>query len=451
MNKANLTSGSILGGLFKFSLPMIIVNILQMLFHTADTAVLGMMSGDAEVAAVGACGSLISMLVCLVSGYSSAANVVISKRIGARDEQGARRASGAALVMGFLSGVILMGIVLLFSKQFLIMTNCQPEILEMADLYMKIYFLGMPITMLYNFAASILRASGDSVRPMYYMIVSGIANVGLNILFVGAFDMTVSGVACATVISNAIALLLALIALAKNKDYCKIERRNLRLKKEELLEMIGIGVPTCVAGLSFYFGEVVVVSAVNSLSAGAMTANAISAQLDRINYTVGSSIASASGIMVSQNFGAGRFDRIRKIITTGTLYCISVVMLIGLVIVAFSNALIGIFTDSEEIVQMTKGRLILVALTNFITCASEILSNSVRALKRPRVLLVIGLICGFMIRSFWAWFVWPFCKTLPFLFICFPLSTLVGAVVYFFVYRYAVKKEEAEARSVATA
>ena len=436
------------GALFRFSLPMIIINILQMLFHMADTATLAVMSGDADVAAVGACGSLVSLLLCLVTGYSGAANVVISRRIGAGDRVGARRACGVALVMGLLSGVILMVMVLAGSRQFLILMNCQPEVLDMADLYLKIYFLGMPITMLYNFSTSILRASGDSVRPMIYMIISGVANVGLNVLFVGAFDMTVSGVACATVISNAIALVLTLVALAKDKDFCKIEAKNLRLRRAEVLEMVKIGVPSCAAGISFYFGEVVVVSAVNSLGTNAMTANAVSAQIDRINYTVGASIASAGGVMISQNYGAKQFDRIRRIIATTAIYCINVTMLIGMLGVLLSDTLIGFYTDSAAIVALTKDRLVPICLTNFVTCTMEVFSNSVSALKRPNALLVVGVLCGFGVRSGWAWFVWPLAPTVSFLFICFPLSTLIGGIIHFSVYKKAIRREEAAARRV---
>jgi putative MATE family efflux protein len=331
-------------------------------------------------------------------------------------------------------------IVMVFSKQFLILTNCQPEILDKADLYMKIYFLGMPITMLYNFSASILRASGDSVRPMVYMIISGIANVGLNFVFVGALNMTVAGVAIATVLSNAIALILALFALLKDDDYCKVEKKNLRLRKQEMLEMIGIGLPSCIGGLSFYFGEVVVVSSVNSLGVDAMTANTISAQLDRLNYTVGSSIASAVGIMISQNFGARKISRIKKTMNIGMLYCTALSMLIGIFVVAFSDFLIGIFTDNEVIVSLTNGRLILICLTNFITCAMEVFMNAVRSLKRAKSVLVVGITCGFLIRSLWAWLIWPISKTIPFLFICFPMSTAVGCIIYFFIYRNAIKK-----------
>ena len=229
MNKSKLVNGNIFKTLVTFSLPLVIINPVQLLFHSTDIAVLGIMATDADVAAVGACGSIISILLCVFAGYSSAANVIVAKRVGAGDVEGARRATGCALVVGFLSGVILMTVTLIFAERFLILTNCQPDVLEMATLYMRIYFIGVPVTMLYNFTAAVLRATGDSVRPMIYMIISGVFNVVLNLVFVGALNMAVAGVALATVLSNAIAMIAALAALIKNKDYCKIKLKNLRL------------------------------------------------------------------------------------------------------------------------------------------------------------------------------------------------------------------------------
>ena len=314
MDKTKITEGPLFKTLVCFALPFIMVNLVQRLFHVADVAILGIMATDADVAAVGACGSIISMMVCLFSGYSSAANVLVSRRVGARDEIGSRKAAGTALVLGFLSGVILMVFVMIFARDILIITKCQEDVLDMATLYLRIYFAGMPITMLYNFVAALLRAIGDSVKPMKYMIISGIANVILNVAFVGFFNLAVAGVALATVLSNALALALGLNALAKNQDYCKIERKNLRLRKCEFIEMLKIGLPACIQGLSFYLGEVVVVSAVNSISTDAMTANTIASQIDVLVYNIGSSIAVATGIMISQNFGAKNLDRVSKLV-----------------------------------------------------------------------------------------------------------------------------------------
>lgn len=439
-DKSKLTNGRIFSTLVSFSLPMVIINLVQLLFHSADIAVLGIMATDADVAAVGACGSLISMLLCVFAGYSSAANVVIARRVGAGDVAGARRATGVALVVGFLSGVILMTVTLIFAERFLIMTNCQPEVLEQSTLYMRIYFSGMPAIMLYNFVAAILRATGDSLRPMIYMISSGAINVILNALFVGVFNMAVGGVALATVLSNVTALVAALIALAKNRDYCKVEIKNLRLRKAEFFEMIRIGVPTCLCGIFFYAGEVVVVSAVNSISVDAMTANGIASQIDRFTYSVGSSIAAASGVMVAQNYGAGNFDRIPKIMKTAACYLTAVIISLSVVMTVFANFILGIFTDSDIVIGLAKERFIFVSFTNFITCTSEVYSNAVRALKRARTLMTVGFVCGFVVRSGWAWFVWPLFKNITFLFVCLPLSTFIGCIMYSFSYRSAMRE-----------
>ena len=317
------------------------------------------------------------------------------------------------------------------------MTNCQPDVLDQATVYMRIYFAGMPFIMLYNFVAAILRATGDSLRPMIYMITSGVLNVVLNIFFVGALNMSVSGVALATVLSNVAALIAALVALAKNKDYCKIELKNLRLRKQELYEMIRIGIPTCLCGIFFYAGEVVVVSCMNSISTDAMTANAVASQLDRFTYSVGASIASAAGgVMVAQNYGAERYDRIPKIMKIGAYYLTSVIIVVSIFLTLFADFILGIFTDSEAVISLAKERFILLTFTNFITCTSEVYSNTVRVLKRQRSLTTVGFVCGFAIRSGWALLIWPLYKTIPFLFVCLPLSTFVGCLIY----RHSYKK-----------
>lgn len=444
MDKSRMVTGPIFKTLLSFSFPLIIINIVQLLFHSADIAVLGIMASDTDVAAVGACGSLISMLLCVFSGYASAANVTVAKRVGAGDVEGARRATGTALVVGFLSGVILMVITLIFAEDFLIMMNCQPDVLEQATLYLRIYFLGMPFLMLYNFVASILRATGDSLRPMIYMISSGALNVILNVLFVGVFDMTVAGVALATVLSNVAALTAALITLARNKDYCKVELKNLRLRRAELCEIIKIGVPSCIAGMCFYAGEVIVVSSMNSISTDAMTANAAASQLDRFTYSIGSSIASAAGVMVAQNYGAAKLDRIPKIINTAVSYLTVVIIALSSILTLFSTQILGIFTDSSAVIEIAKERFILLTFTNFITCSMETMSNTLRALKHPMTVMYAGIVCGFAIRGAWPYLVWPLAKTVPVLFLCLPFSSFVGIVIYSFVYRKAMKELKAE-------
>ena len=444
MDKSKITNGPLLKTLITFAIPFIMVNLVQRLFHVADVAILGIMATDADVAAVGACGSIISMMVCLFAGYSSAANVVVAKRVGAQDEYRSRRATGTALVLGVLSGVILMVGVMIFARQILILTKCQEDVLDMATLYMRIYFAGMPITMLYNFVAALLRATGDSVKPMIYMMISGVANVGLNVVFVGFFNLAVAGVALATVLSNAVALVLGLRALARNQDYCKVERKNLRLRKQEFLEMIKIGLPACVQGISFYLGEVIVVAMVNSISTNAMTANTLASQVDVLVYNVGSSIAVATGIMISQNFGAKKLDRVSSLVKIGTALVIGVTFSLGVVAVLLAPFIFGIMTDNPDVIKLALARSVFVCLTNFITCEMEIFSNALRALKRPNWLLAGGLICGFGIRTAWALLIWPLYPAFFFLFVCLPLSTGIGILMYLPVYFRAMKHHRRE-------
>ena len=447
MKLNSLTNGSVFKALVVFSLPMIITNTVSILFHAADVAVLAIFVDGPAVAAVGACGSLITLMVSIFTGFATGANVLISKRIGANDEKGTRRAVGTALVIGLASGVILMAVALIFARRFLILMNCQEEVLDMATLYMRIYFLGMPIIMLYNFVAAILRADGDSLRPMIYMIVSGCVNIGANIFFVTVFNLTVEGVAIATVLSSAVSLVLAMIRLLRTKGICKVEFANLRIGRVELSEMVKVGVPTCLCSIFFYIANVIISAQVNSISTNAMTANSISGQFDGVIYTVGVAIASAAAVMVGQNFGARKYERIHRIILVSSIYASAVSILLGSGFVIFAEPLLSILSDDGAVIAIAKDRMTLLCLTYFITSVMEVLSFSLRSIKRQRSTMVVGGICGLGIRSAWAFWIWPLNKTLSMLYACLPISALIAIVIYTFVYIKAVKRLPLEEHS----
>lgn len=439
MKKSSLTQGSIFKALVAFSFPMIVTNTISILFHAADVAVLAMFVEGPAVAAVGACGSLITLLVSIFTGLATGANVLISKCIGAKDEQKTRVAVGTSLTIGVLSGVLLMVVALIFARQFLILMNCQPDVLDMATLYLRIYFLGMPIMMLKNFVLAALRASGDSVRPMIYMMISGSVNVVANIIFVTVFHMTVSGVALATVLSSLLSLMLALIRLFRGNSLCSIGLRDLGIHKKELVEIVRVGVPTCFCSIFFYVANVVVTSAVNSMSTDTMTANAISGQFDGIIYTVGSAIAAATSVMVAQNYGAKQFDRIRKTMNVSMLYSTVVSLVLGALFVLFAEPMLRIMSDDPTVIGIAKERMTLLCLTYFITTMMEVLSFSLRALKREKSTMVVGGICGLGFRCLWTLCIWPLHPTLPMLYSCYTLSALLAVIIYVFVYRNVLK------------
>jgi len=438
--RKDLTRGPVFKTLFLFSIPLIVTNAVQILFNAADVTVLSLMAGDAAVAAVGACGPLITLLVTFFVGFATGANVIVAKRIGAKDGEGVRRAVGTALIIGVCSGILLTIIALLFSRRFLIWMKCQSDVLDMATLYLRIYFLGMPFTMLYNFVAAILRASGDSMRPMIYMLISGVTNVGLNVLFVGFFNMDVAGVAIATVFSHLLSLIFGLVALARSQGECRVERKHLRIRKNEFMGMLKIAVPSSLGGMFFFVSNIIISTTVNSMSTDAMTANAISGQFDGVIYTVGSAIAVAAMNMVGQSHGAGNIARIRKTITVGIIYATAASIFLGVLFVVFSEPMLYILTDSANIVSIAKDRMTLLCLTYFVTSIMEVFSFSLRSLHRQNAVMVISGICGLGIRSCWTLFIWPLYPTLSMLYASFTVSAFVATICYIFLYRSTLKQ-----------
>lgn len=439
MQRNALTQGSIFQALFAFSLPIIVTNTIGILFHAADVAVLALLVDGPAVAAVGACGSLITLMVSLFTGLATGANVLISRRVGANDADGTKKAIGTSLTVGFFSGVLLLAVAQLFARQFLILMNCQPDVLDMATQYLKIYFLGSPIMMLNSFSVAVLRSEGDSVRPMLYSILSGITNVFANVFFVTVCRLTVEGVAIATVLSSLFSLILACKRLFRGSGTCRIALRDLRLHKEELFEIVRVGVPTCFCSLSFYAANVILASAVNSMSTDAMTANAISGQFDGIIYTVGAAIASGTSVMVAQNFGARKPDRIRKTIRISIFYVTAVSILLGSVFVLFAEPMLRLLSDDAAVIAIAKDRMTLLCLTYFVTSIMEVYAFSLRALKRQKSTMVVGAVCGFGIRCLWRWFVWPLHPTLSMLFACYTVSAFAAILIYIFVYRKALR------------
>ena len=452
MKKSALTQGNILKTLIIFSLPMILSNSIGLLFHATDVAVLAYFTDDSAVAAVGACGSLITLMVSLFTGLATGASVLVSKRVGANDEAGTTKAVGTALTLGFLSGLFLLVVSLLFARSFLILMNCQPDVLDMATLYMKIYFLGSPVMMINSFARAALTASGDSARPMFYTVLSGVINVIANIFFVTVCNLAVAGVAIATVCSSAVSMVLVLIRLFGAKGSCKVEWRSLRIDRKDLFEIVRVGVPTCLCSLSFFTANVILASAVNSISTDAMTANAISGQFDGFIYTIGAAIASATSVMVAQNYGARKLDRMKQTVRTGICYVTAVSITLGTVFVMFAEPILRILSDSDAVIAIAKDRMTLLCLTYFVTSIMEVFAFSLRAIKRQKSTMVVGAICGFGIRCFWRYFIWPMNPTLAMLFACYTVSAFVAIVIYIFVYRKAIngfQREMTAAHAVA--
>ena len=443
MKSVDLTSKSVFKTLFFFSLPLIANNLVQLLFHAADVAVLAVMTNDAAVAAVGACGPIINILLSLFSGLTAGANIIVARLVGAKREQDARRATGTALTASFVGGIALMILAEVFAEAFLSAINCQPDVLHDAALYMRIYFLGIPIILLYNTVSALFRAIGDNVRSMTYIMLAGVLNFALNIFFVGVCGLTVSGVALATILSNAVALALVLVSLFKNKDYCKVERKNLRIHKKELFAIFGIGIPASLGALCFYISNIFIAAAVNGLSTDAMTANTISSQFDNVVYSVGLSVAVSCGALVGQAMGARKLDRISQTIRVASLYTCAISLSTGAFFVLLSTPLLGFLTDSPTVIEIAKEKLIVLCFTYFITSLMEVFSSALRPMGLSHSVTAVCFVCGLCIRSAWALFIAPLHNTLGMIYLSYPVSALCAFLAYivlFLVQKKRLKK-----------
>lgn len=394
----DMTQGPILKNLIICAVPLIIMNILQILFNAADIAVIDWFRGDTAVAAVGANASLISLITGLFIGISTGANVVLARYCGKQNVEGARRVVGTSIFISLIAGVFLAIIGVLFAEDFLILMDCPEEVLPLATKYLTIYFMSMPAVMLYNFLASILRAVGDTLSPMIFLLISGIINVGLNVFFVSVCNMSVEGVAIATIVSQAISAICCFVVLLRSNGYSKFSFKYFKIYKEELKEILTVGIPGGIQGCLFSLSNVFLQSAVNALGKETMAANAVSGQFDAIVYFVGYSFVIACMSFVSQNYGMGNVERIKKVIKTTLIVACITSFILGSTVALLANPLLKLMTSSAEVIAIGRVRLELLGYTYFLCTIMEILSHSMRALGRAMTSMVICLVGSCLLR-----------------------------------------------------
>lgn len=441
-HETNMTSGPIFKKLVVFAIPLILTNMLQLLFNAADIAVLGVMptGGDKAVAAVGSTTSLINLIISLFIGLASAAQVILSNKMGARDIEGARRAVGTSAWVSILGGILLAGITIPCAKTFLQWMQCPETIIDMATRYLIIYFAGMPIIMLYNFLASVMRAVGDSVRPMVFLLVGGVVNVGLNVFFMAVFKMNVEGVAIATLISQLISAVGLLIIVTKSNGYSRLDKKYFKIYKSELKDIIRIGLPAGLQGSLFSISNVLIQSTVNSFGDLAVTGNAAAAQLDGFIYQAGHSIALACMTFVSQNAGAGKVKRIKRVIWVSALFVAVSVFAFGMTFALLGRVLTGIITDNPIAIDYAMERIWILAPTYFMCGIMEIVSYSMRALGKPMTSMVISLLGSCVFRILWLATIWKLNPTFSMIFYSYPISWIITASCLFIFLVVTIKK-----------
>ncbi len=439
IKELDLTSGSILKKLFIYAVPFVLSNILQVLFSATDIAVLGIMVGNDAVAAVGANTALSGLLVNFFVTLSIGSTVVLSRYVGSKNIEGARRTVGASILIALIAGFVLLAVGVPCSKLFLQWMGCDPEILDMATVYLRIYFLGMPIMMVYNFSASILRATGDTKRPLIFLAIGGVANVFLNIMFI-LMGLTVEGVAIGTILSQLISATLSLIVLFKSNGFASLKLKYLRLFKEQVKEILRIGLPSAAQSVAFNIANVLIQSTVNSFGKVGMSANTTAQQFDVIVYNIGHAVSMSVMAFVGQNIGAKRMDRVKQSIFSGILLAIILPFAVGVLFAIFAPQLCGIIASGEEVIQMATVRLTIMGITYCICSVMEVFANSIRAMGKPVVSLIISIFGACILRILFLKTVFFFVPEFYIIYLTYPLSWFITICIYVCVIPHVYKK-----------
>ena len=432
----DMCHGPLLGKLFIFALPLMGSGILELMFNAADIIVVGRFTGAEALAAVGATSTLITSLVNIFMGVAVGVNVLAAQYYGAGDRKNVEETVHTSILLGFFCGFCILVVGILFAENFLKMMSTPDDILGQAVLYMRIYFLGMPAFMVYNFGAALLRATGDTKRPLYFLFAAGALNVALNLLFVIAFQMGVAGVALATAISQTVSAALIIRCLRKEKGVCHPEFRKLHMQREKALRILKIGVPAGVQSGIFSISNLMVQSAVNSFGSIAVAGITAASNIEGFVYTAMSAVYQTALSFISQNMGAKNYQRVSRILQL----CLGIVAAIGLVIgngtLLFGKELLGIYSSNQEVVAYGLMRMEVVCTTYFLCGIMDVIVGSLRGMGYSFVPMMISLlgVCGFRIVWILTVFAWE--HTLFALYISYPISWIITSVIQLICWKW---------------
>lgn len=442
----NLCEGSIFKKLFLFAMPLIASGILQLFFNAADVVVVGQFAGDNSLAAVGSNTSMINLLVNVFMGLSVGANVLVARFFAGKQEEELRKTVHTAITVSVLSGVFLAVVGFVAARQLLIWMQSPAEVINLSTLYLRIYFLGMPANLAYNFGAAILRGIGDTKRPLYYLTFAGVVNVVLNLIFVIVFHMDVAGVALATVISQCVSAVLVLKCLMQEEGAVRLERQYLGIDKQTLVKIIQIGLPAGVQGSLFSLSNVVIQSSVNSFGATIVAGNSAAQNVEGFVYIAMNAFSQATVAFVSQNVGAGKYERINKIVIATMLSVCVVGLVLGNALYIFGEPVLGLYSDSDEVIQAGLKRLSIICIPYALCGLMDCMVGALRGLGYSVMPMIVSLLgaCAFRMAWIFIFFQIERFHTIGTVYFAYPISwtlTLSVHVICFLVVRKKLEKK----------
>lgn len=437
-----MCSGSILPKLLKFSLPLMLSSVLQLLFNAADIIVVGNFASEHSLAAVGSTTALINLITNLFLGLSTSSNVLSANYMGAGDDDRVSKTVHTSLLISVISGLILTVIGVAFTEQMLIWMQTPEEVLDLSAVYLRIYFGGMVAMMIYNFGSALLRSKGDTKRPLYYLALSGVINIILNLVFVICFNMDVAGVGLATVISQCVSAFLVVRCLYKETDAFHFDFRKLKIDKKIMSKIFSIGIPAGFQGVVFSLSNVVIQSSVNSFGPVVMAGSAAAASIEGFVWVSMNSFSQGALTFTSQNIGAGKYSRINKIALIACSCAAVAGLVLGNLAYLFGTFLLGIYDPRPEIIEPGLIRMGLVCVLYFTCGLMDCIVGSIRGMGyavTPTIVSLLGA-CGLRILWIFTIFQIPEYHTEFMLFVSYPVSWMITFLVHFICYIFMRRK-----------
>lgn len=443
----DMCNGPLFSKIIIFAMPLMLSGILQLLFNAADMIVVGRYSTTTALAAIGSVGALINFFVNMIIGISVGSNVLVARFYGAKKWDQLEDAVHTSILLSFLMGVIVGLIAILFSRPILILMKSPDDVIDLSVLYIRIYFAGLPLSMLYNFGSSILRAVGDTRRPLIYLSISGVVNVLLNLFFVTQLSMSVEGVALATIISQALSAVLVLRCLLSTDGKYKLELKKLRLNTKMIGQIFQIGIPAGVQSMLFSISNILIQSSINDFGSTAMAGNTACSSIEGFVYMAMNSIYQTNISFSSQNYGAGKYKRMDK----SLIYCLIIVTIVGLTLgnlaYFFGEPLLSLYTKEKDVIPYGITRMAVICTTYFTCGIMEVLVGSLRGMGYsilPMIVSVVG-VCG--LRILWICTYFQQHHTLSVLYMSYPITwviTIITDIICILVIRRKINQKTSQ-------
>ncbi len=430
----DMCSGPILGKVLVFALPLMLSGILQLLFNAADIIVVGRFAGSQSLAAVGSTGALINLLINVFIGLSVGVNVLVAKYYGAKNDEEVSVTVHTAIATSLVSGFVLVVVGIGACRPLLVLMGTPEDVIDKSVVYMRIYFAGMPVVMLYNFGSAILRAIGDTKRPLYYLMAAGVVNVVLNLFFVISLNMDVAGVALATVLSQCISAGLIIRCLANSEGSLRFHLKKLKINMKKLGQITRIGLPAGMQGAIFSLSNVLIQSSVNSFGSIVMAGNTAASNIEGFVYTAMNAVYQSNLSFTSQNVGGKKFSRLNKIL----LVCLGVVtatgMILGFGAIGGARTLLGIYSTDPEVIDYGMRRLLIICSTYFICGWMDTAVGSLRGMGYSMLPMVVSLTGACLFRVIWIFTVFARFHSLTVLYISYPISWIITTAAHLLCY-----------------